>query len=292
MKRINLPYLFLIFWQGYKLANGTALHYTAIEVLVFFISLYSSISFIKHPKISVVSIDGSIGAGKSTLFNKLRLLLSHFIGHEIFPDYSLSAPKYYFLDEPVSIWATIKNTDGKGILQMFYEDKKRYSYTFQNMAYITRADILLALIESLHHITSKNFWYKVLFNEYIIISERSILTDRYVFAQMLKDDGMMNQAEMQCYDKWHGILVRSVVLDKIVYVKTSVNVCMQRIHKRDRDGEKAGIDRQYLENLEKYHDAWLEHRDKVLKLDTSDEFEDNPELMKNHLNRIINFINS
>ena len=274
----------------YGVFNDSVNTFMILEVCLialFHDCLNTTLNFLFNPDIRVVSLDGSIGAGKSTLFNefKKRNSKSNFNW--------FTYPRYYFLDEPVGLWSTIKNSDGKGILQMFYEDKKRYSYTFQNMAYITRAQLLLDLIESLKKITYQNFWYKLFFNQYIIVSERSILTDKYVFAQMLYHSQDINQAEMECYNKWHGMLVEKVKLTKMIYVKTSVKVCLDRIKKRSRGGESA-INEKYLQDLELYHEKWIQdsgNKMQILILDTTEEFESNTELFNKHLDRIVNFIN-
>jgi deoxyadenosine/deoxycytidine kinase len=70
----------------------------------------------------LVSIEGNIGAGKTTLLNSLRQ----------------SWPEWIFIDEPVSTWGEIKNTEGESILEVFYRDRKRWSYTFQTCALLTR----------------------------------------------------------------------------------------------------------------------------------------------------------
>ena len=55
----------------------------------------------------IIAIEGNIGSGKSTLVSKLE---------EIFKNNS----DYYFLQEPVSIWNTIKDENGVTILEKFY----------------------------------------------------------------------------------------------------------------------------------------------------------------------------
>ena len=75
----------------------------------------------KEKKI-LISIEGSIGVGKSSLLHLLK-------------DSLVDAT---FIREPVDEWHTIVDADGKDILQTFYDDIKRYAYTFQNIGYITR----------------------------------------------------------------------------------------------------------------------------------------------------------
>ena len=124
----------------------------------------------------IISIDGNIGSGKSTL---MKILKKNF-------------ESYYFVDEPVDKWLATKDDENKNLLTNFYENKNRWSYTFQNYAFITRSKDLLEAVE-VNKAKSIYEYFKVLFNRLIfgkrlvIFTERSILTDRSAFAEMLHD---------------------------------------------------------------------------------------------------------
>ena len=72
----------------------------------------------------IFSIEGNIGSGKSTLFEELKNVYS-------------CIPNIVFLEEPVSEWEKIKNKQGEPMLQLFYRDPKKYSFSFQMMAFIS-----------------------------------------------------------------------------------------------------------------------------------------------------------
>ena len=114
----------------------------------------------------IISVDGNIGSGKSTLVNHLR---------KKYEDSKMVC----FLDEPVDDWKKIVDEDGVDILSKFYGDTKKYAFSFQMMAYISRIAILREKIRENP--------------EKIIISERSVFTDRNVFAKMLYDDKMIEK---------------------------------------------------------------------------------------------------
>ena len=65
----------------------------------------------------IISIEGNIGSGKSTLVEELR---KKFGNNE----------KVCFLQEPVDIWNTIKDKDGNTMIAKFYADTKKYSFAF------------------------------------------------------------------------------------------------------------------------------------------------------------------
>jgi len=151
-------------------------------------------------------------------------------------------------------WETLKTSDGKSLLHHFYEDKKRWSYTFQNCAILTR---LTAIQKSIRE-TKKR----------IIITERSLLTDRYVFAEMLKDSGDLNEMEWALYEKWFNNFAVGLPIKGVVHVTTAVDTSADRIMMRARDGE-GGIPKEYLAALDRQHYKWLDNTTMpVLRLST------------------------
>ncbi len=188
---------------------------------------------IKTKNAVLVSLEGSIGSGKSTLINALK---------ERHPD-------WHFIDEPVSTWQALKNEAGEDLLQVFYKDIKRYSYTFQNCALLSRAINIQKKIEA---------WRASgCVGSCVFVTERCLETDYHVFAQMLKDDGMMDSMEWGLYKMWYDYIKdMSTALTGIVYVNTPPDICADRIKERGRSGEE-NISGAYLQNLDKYQRTWL-----------------------------------
>lgn len=203
----------------------------------------------------IYSIEGNIGSGKSTFIKLLR---------EKYGDNK----EFFFVDEPVKEWSQVKTKDGKNLIENFYQDMPRYSYIFQNFAYITRLKNLINAVE-----TS---------NSTIIITERSVESDRHLFAKMLYEDGLLNQLEWEVYLSWFGIL--NINIDKFIYIKTSVDNCMKRIKLRNRDGED-NITREYIQSLHDKHEEWLLKKDNIIILNGNDNifqnkvFENNIEII-------------
>ena len=192
----------------------------------------SNKSDVSSPKRILVTIEGNIGGGKSTMIGHLR---------ELYPNYKI-------IDEPVDQWLGMKDSDGKSLLELFYTDKKRWSYTFQNCAFITR---YLSAYEALS---------KPITEDTVYVSERGILTDRYVFATMLRDDGYLSDIEWTLYTKWFDHFKSLVKAQGIIYITTDAHICKERIGIRGRTGED-GIPQEYLDELGMYHERWLEATD-------------------------------
>lgn len=178
----------------------------------------------------IISIDGNIGSGKSTLLSNLR---KHFMNNK----------NIVFLREPVDVWSTIKDEHGVTILEKFYSDQNKYAFSFQMMAYISRLAILKEEVQ-------KN-------PNAIFITERSLFTDKFVFAKMLYDSGNIEQINYKIYIKWFDTFAADFPINKIIYVNTNPEVCHNRIIKRSRTGED-NIPLEYLQNCHKYHTDMLD----------------------------------
>jgi deoxyadenosine/deoxycytidine kinase len=200
----------------------------------------------KH--ITIVSIEGNIGSGKSTLLETLKT---------IFKENS----NVLFLREPVDEWEKIKDKDGNTMLQKFYANQKEYSFAFQMMAYISRLTILRETVRDIMNKVSlnqdKNENDK---NEkYIIITERSLYTDKFVFAKMLYDQGKIEDVMYQIYLNWFDEFAKDFPVNDVIYVNTDPTKCYERIHKRARVGEEV-IPLAYLTACHDYHNAFLDER--------------------------------
>jgi deoxyguanosine kinase len=193
--------------------------------------------------ITIVSIEGNIGSGKSTLLETLKT---------IFKDNE----HIIFLREPVDEWEKIKDKDGNTMLQKFYANQREYSFAFQMMAYISRLTILR---ETVRDIIKKNDSQNNNNNKskYVIITERSLYTDKYVFAKMLFDQGKIEDVNFQIYLNWFDEFAKDFPVNDIIYVNTEPEKCYERIHKRARIGEEV-IPLSYLKSCHEYHGTFLD----------------------------------
>jgi deoxyadenosine/deoxycytidine kinase len=211
----------------------------------------------------IISIEGNIGSGKSTI---LKLLQEYLSNNE----------NIIFLQEPVEEWDTIKDKNNITILKKFYENQNKYSFAFQMMAYISRLKLLQETI-------SKH-------PDAIIITERCLDTDRYVFAQMLYDSGKLEDVEYQIYLKWFDHFIDKKNIFKTVYLKTDPNICLSRIIKRNRNGE-SNISIEYLINCNKYHeDMIINSNNKILTINSNIDTDKNKNLIMEWLIMINEFI--
>jgi deoxyadenosine/deoxycytidine kinase len=189
-----------------------------------------------------ISIEGNIGSGKSTLLANLR---EHFKYND----------NVVFLKEPVDEWAKIKDKNGITILEKFYANQEKYSFSFQMMAYVSRIKVLRDTLKEKQEMDKNKD--KKQNNNYIIITERSLYTDKMVFAKMLYDNGKIEDVNYQIYLNWFDTFSSEFPVHKVIYVKASPEKCYERITKRSREGEE-NIPLEYLTACSLYHDNMLD----------------------------------
>lgn len=180
----------------------------------------------------LISLDGNIGAGKSTLLEALVEWL----------------PEITVVQEPVADWVTLRNQSGKNLLELFYEDTARWCYTFQNCAILTRLMHTMDILKS---------WTPAEGKLPVVVTERSVLTDRYVFAEMLHREGKLDDLEWNLYLKWYNHFAKDLPVKGIIHITTSAETSKERIQKRGRSGEEK-IPMEYLEHLHAQHNRWIE----------------------------------
>ena len=165
------------------------------------------------------SIEGTIGAGKSTVFNALRA--------------DLQFEHVAFVEEPVAIW------EESGLLQSYYKGELK-SISFQLIVLATRF--------KLFNDAFKKPGVKV------IVSERSMEADFEVFAKLL-----LEGIDLAAYEVAFNALSVCLpdFLHKVVYLETSPQLAVQRIQSRGRNSENE-ISKQFLTCLDNRNTLWLQ----------------------------------
>ena len=189
-----------------------------------------------------IVIDGVISAGKTTLIKLIENTINSntdITNSDICYENSvnqlntLKKLKIKAIFEPVELW-----TD-TGALEYFYKDIDKNCYEFQTYTYITRIN---SVINEIYNTQDAD----------IYILERSIWTDRYVFMELLKDT--VGPLRMAMYNQWCDLwsYILPLRVDKWVFLDTSLNESLRRIHIRNRSSE-TGISIGYQTQLYNKH---------------------------------------
>lgn len=193
----------------------------------------------------IISIEGNIGAGKSSLMKLLKSKLSRDVE---------------FIDEPVDEWIQMKNNQGENLLEVFYKNQPRWAYSFQNIAYITRMKRVIEAIQN----SKKDF----------IIMDRSPDGDKNTFTKMLIEDGCIDKLEEEAYNKWCDLFKTyfcNNVTFHYIYLQCNPNTAYKRIQKRGREEENK-IPKEYINRLHKAHEDWLLDNNEVTKICVDQDF--------------------
>ncbi|KAM9266405.1 deoxyguanosine kinase, mitochondrial isoform 2-T2 [Morus bassanus] len=188
-----------------------------------------------------LALEGNIAVGKSTF---LKLLGATF-------------PEWHLVTEPVARWRKVPaggtaeaSVGSTNLLQMMYQEPARWSYTFQTFSCISRLKAMLEPPpERLPGIPHP-----------VRVFERSVYSDRYVFAKNLFEAGHLQPLEWAIYQDWHSFLLQQLgpraALHGFLYLRAAPQTCLERLRRRARS-EEGGIQLGYLQQLHAQHEHWL-----------------------------------
>lgn len=212
-------------------------------------------------------LEGNIGVGKSTFLNLLGKACQ-----------SVNA-----VQEPLQNWAS--QDFGVSLLENFYKNPKRWAYTMETLAMISR---------SREHMKAQLSDTK---NQ---IMERSMYSGHYCFTLNGYDQGYFNKIEWDTYNHWVEFLFTQECKPPkgFIYLDSDPEVCYKRIAKRNRTGEE-NISLAYLEQIHGKHEQFLIKKENifanlkdvpVLIINANDEFEADSLQFAQHVNRVKEFI--
>ncbi|HUX12136.1 MAG TPA: deoxynucleoside kinase [Spirochaetia bacterium] len=138
----------------------------------------------------------------------------------------------------VPFYAELAAENTELLLDKFYADRSRWAFTMQTHFITHRAAMLSAMPQGTGGIL-----------------DRSLSGDR-IFAEVLHEDGYMDDLEFSAYEELFELLSSLVPPpDLMVYLDCNVDVALDRIRRRNRPAE-AGIPRRYLDHLDRRYRSW------------------------------------
>lgn len=178
-----------------------------------------------------IAITGNIGAGKTTLAQKLAERYNWEVYYEA--------------------------VDGNPYLAAFYEDMKKWAFHLQVFFLNSRFEQVLKIIEKKDETT--------------IIQDRTIYEDAFIFAQNLYDAKQLNETDYQTYRSLFDTIMKAIQPpDLMIYLKADIDKLTRQIKKRNRDFEQ-NMDIDYLKSLNALYETFSDKytHGKILIVDVS-----------------------
>lgn len=176
----------------------------------------------------LISIEANIGAGKSTIIHNL-------IGLDENKDNKSTTT---YVPEPIYKWEKFRDPEtDRSLLELYYENPQKYAFSLQTMIY-----------NSFSWDTTEEP------KTPLIVTERSQKSCSGIFAKMLYHSGIMSSVEYQVY--MNCIANKPLPLDICIYLRTTPEVCYERVKYRNRHGEH-GISLEYLRTCHEAHETWI-----------------------------------
>ena len=170
-----------------------------------------------------VSVEGNIGAGKTTFLNIFK-----------------NDPRVKVIKEPVSMW---KDVNGSNLLQLMYENGQRWNFAFQSRVQQT-------MLEG--HLTQTDRSVKLM--------ERSLHSTREIFMKHQVKFGTIQKVETDILEGWYNFLTANdafnTTIDLYVYLRTDPETAFERLRKRNRK-EEHKVSMNYIKEIHARHEEWL-----------------------------------
>ena len=136
-----------------------------------------------------------------------------------------------------------ESVDDNPYLSDFYADMHRWSFHLQIYFLANRFKCHKLIVESSES----------------VIQDRSIYEDAQIFARNLYDIGRMEKRDYDNYvSLFHVMMEYLKPPDLMIYLKASVDTLVRQIARRGRSFEQ-GIQRDYLEQLNKLYTEWIDN---------------------------------
>jgi len=136
-----------------------------------------------------------------------------------------------------------ESVDDNPYLSDFYADMHRWSFHLQIYFLANRFKCHKMIVESSES----------------VIQDRSIYEDAEIFAHNLYDIGKMEKRDYENYvSLFHVMMEYLKPPDLMIYLKASVETLLRQISRRGRSFEQ-GIQKEYLEQLNKLYTSWIDN---------------------------------
>lgn len=138
--------------------------------------------------------------------------------------------------------AHFEDVEDNPYLPDFYDDMKRWSFNLQIYFLNSRFNQIVEIRKK----------------DKVVIQDRTIYEDAYIFAPNLHSMGLMHTRDFENYQSLFNLMASFIQApDLLIYLRASIPTLVNQIQKRGRDYENT-LRLDYLKRLNERYEAWIE----------------------------------
>lgn len=175
-----------------------------------------------------ISVEGNIGSGKSEFIQLCK---------DYFNDKYVMCRK-----ENKNKWKSLYKAKAceSNLLDLFYQNTKRWAYTFELRTTMLRFDE----------------YKRGGLGKKIYIGERCWMSDRFIFSEMLFDNGCLTPLEKELYNEFYDSYTKKIQnLGAFIYLRKSPEDCYTEM--TEKNPQDIGMSIEYIQKIHEKHEQWL-----------------------------------
>jgi deoxyadenosine/deoxycytidine kinase len=195
----------------------------------------------------IITIEGNIGAGKTSFAYSLYMLMKN------------EKRPVLYITEPVDSW---KDVGGDNLLEMLYNDRERWAFTFQanalmQMTELDRraleySDLGFTVIRERSSYSCRNIFIPLLVSTSMSAAERHVLKE---LCKAISSPLLTVREEEEEKEEEEEEKANRTSSNVTIYLRTDPDTCLKRIKKRGRPEEIGGkVNMNYLQKLHELHE--------------------------------------
>ena len=186
-------------------------------------------------KVTKIAVEANIGTGKSHFLKLLGEWNENLTicSEPVMQWQDVSTEPALNFDEQVVPTKEHDESEENNILKLFYREPQRWTFSFQCYAMSTSQAHFKNCVK--HCNTPPN-------GKPVVVSERSLLSGRWVFADYFRQKGIMSELEWQMYRQIHTTIStgssHTMIPHGVIYLRAPPETSFSRISSRSRNEEE------------------------------------------------------
>jgi deoxyadenosine/deoxycytidine kinase len=194
-----------------------------------------------HGVLEPIAIDGCIGVGKTTFINGVADILRNKLGEYVTPKVAYHV---HVIEEQVE--------KCEPLFSSYLKDRKTHGLEFQKWIIGNKWLQFERVLQGMHE-GSEPQAQRQRHALHIVLVDRSFLSDMLIFCKGMHAEGLLTDGQWEEYIDYFNLLMcrepRLVMPRLCALLDLPTDLCMARIHLRNRDGEAAAFNEAYIRRM-------------------------------------------